>query len=118
MDKEHFNLGIGIGWGLVLILVLGIIFYPGDSIKTYDSILGKSIERIKVFPQCSDGIDNDGDLLIDFPQDIGCVDPKDNSEINAIGAGCGVGFDYGYPECKWEFVWTMSDRFANFDLSP
>ena len=33
--------------------------------------------------QCSDGIDNDGDLLIDFPADSGCIDATDDSEVNA-----------------------------------
>ena len=32
-------------------------------------------------PQCDDGIDNDGDNLIDFPADPGCSNRTDNSEI-------------------------------------
>ncbi len=32
--------------------------------------------------QCSDAIDNDGDGLIDFPQDTGCTSLTDNSEVN------------------------------------
>lgn len=31
-------------------------------------------------PQCSDGIDNDGDGLVDFPNDPQCTDPSDNNE--------------------------------------
>ena len=31
-------------------------------------------------PQCSDGIDNDGDTFIDFPADLQCVDAADNDE--------------------------------------
>src|SRR4051812_12180491 len=34
-------------------------------------------------PQCSDGIDNDGDGLTDFPLDLGCDNADDNSEVNA-----------------------------------
>lgn len=30
--------------------------------------------------QCADGIDNDGDGLIDFPQDTGCTDLSDDDE--------------------------------------
>ena len=30
--------------------------------------------------QCSDGVDNDGDGLVDFPQDPGCVNAQDNDE--------------------------------------
>jgi hypothetical protein len=33
-------------------------------------------------PACSDGIDNDGDTLIDFPFDPGCVELSDPSEAN------------------------------------
>lgn len=31
-------------------------------------------------PACSDGIDNDGDALIDYPNDLGCDSLTDNSE--------------------------------------
>ena len=34
-------------------------------------------------PQCSDGIDNDGDLLIDYPADLGCDSAADDNEVNA-----------------------------------
>ena len=31
-------------------------------------------------PQCSDGIDNDGDGLVDYPADLGCTSKNDNTE--------------------------------------
>ena len=31
-------------------------------------------------PQCIDGIDNDGDGLVDFPADLGCTSASDNTE--------------------------------------
>lgn len=34
-------------------------------------------------PQCEDGLDNDGDGLVDHPQDPGCNDPSDNDEYNS-----------------------------------
>ncbi|MDD4287687.1 MAG: hypothetical protein PHN33_05060, partial [Candidatus Peribacteraceae bacterium] len=34
--------------------------------------------------QCSDGIDNDGDQLIDYPNDPGCSSAQDNDEYNVI----------------------------------
>ena len=42
--------------------------------------------------QCSDGIDNDLDGKIDYPEDNGCVDGNDNSESLKIGyaSGCFV----------------------------
>ncbi len=33
-------------------------------------------------PQCKDRLDNDGDLLIDYPADPGCTSPTDNNEFN------------------------------------
>ncbi|NOY35751.1 MAG: fibronectin type III domain-containing protein [bacterium] len=35
---------------------------------------------VSLNPECSDGLDNDGDTLTDFPDDPGCVGPNDNSE--------------------------------------
>ena len=44
--------------------------------------------------QCADGIDNDGDGLIDFPADPGCVDPADNDEVDPTPlAQCADGID-------------------------
>jgi hypothetical protein len=31
-------------------------------------------------PECSDGVDNDGDGLVDFPDDPSCSSPDDDSE--------------------------------------
>ena len=44
-------------------------------------------------PQCSDGIDNDGDTLIDFPADPGCDDAADNDETDTPLAQCEDGID-------------------------
>jgi hypothetical protein len=39
--------------------------------------------------QCSDGIDNDGDGRIDYPNEPGCISPSDTSEVDTCpGAGC------------------------------
>lgn len=35
-------------------------------------------------PQCSDGLDNDGDQVIDYPADTGCSSPQDNDEANEV----------------------------------
>ncbi|MFA5076206.1 MAG: FG-GAP-like repeat-containing protein [Patescibacteria group bacterium] len=34
-------------------------------------------------PVCADGVDNDGDGLVDYPADPGCVDGNDGDEYNA-----------------------------------
>ena len=40
---------------------------------------------------CSDGIDNDGDALIDYPTDPGCSSTTDTDESNTSGGGGGSG---------------------------
>ena len=42
--------------------------------------------------QCADGIDNDGDLKIDFPADPGCENRNDNNEVDPLPA-CSDGID-------------------------
>ena len=45
-------------------------------------------------PACSDGLDNDGDGLIDFPSDPGCTSAEDADETNAPpAAACSDGVD-------------------------
>jgi hypothetical protein len=51
-----------------------------DTSKTVCS--GSQCAPGNTFYQCSDGIDNDGDGLIDYPQDPGCSSATDNSENN------------------------------------
>ncbi len=43
-------------------------------------------------PQCSDGIDNDGDGRLDYPSDTGCSSPSDDSEY-APPPKCSDGVD-------------------------
>ena len=48
--------------------------------------------------QCNDGVDNDGDLLIDYPNDLGCSSSNDNSEIDSeliIGSTSGSNYTSG-----------------------
>ena len=46
-------------------------------------------------PACSDGIDNDGDSLVDFPTDAGCSAGDDSSELDALASppDCADGSD-------------------------
>ncbi len=56
-------------------------------------------------PECSDGIDNDGDNLTDFPDDPGCENADDNNEFNqpdggdGISAEVNIGNDWGTGYC-------------------
>lgn len=42
---------------------------------------------------CSDGVDNDGDGMTDFPEDLGCVGSNDTSEDSLPSAQCQDGRD-------------------------
>jgi glutamine amidotransferase-like uncharacterized protein len=46
-------------------------------------------------PQCSDGIDNDGDSKIDYPADPGCISADDNSELDGPATVLSDGFENG-----------------------
>jgi len=35
---------------------------------------------IRALPQCQNGLDDDGDTLIDYPSDPDCTGPSDTSE--------------------------------------
>ena len=53
--------------------------------------------------QCNDGLDNDGDGLIDFPNDPGCDSPGDNTE-NTPSPQCSDGSDNdGDLQTDWPF---------------
>ncbi|MCX6781797.1 MAG: carboxypeptidase-like regulatory domain-containing protein [Candidatus Magasanikbacteria bacterium] len=41
-----------------------------------------------ITPQCSDGVDNDGDGRIDFPADAGCANSDDNNEFSTGDYSC------------------------------
>ena len=43
---------------------------------------GISIFRTGQSPFCQDGLDNDGDALVDWPDDPGCTDATDDTEID------------------------------------
>ncbi|MEO8702025.1 MAG: hypothetical protein ABI867_18410 [Kofleriaceae bacterium] len=44
-------------------------------------------------PPCSDGVDNDGDGAIDFPEDLGCTSPLDDTEDSPTMPRCSDGRD-------------------------
>jgi hypothetical protein len=70
--------------------------FEGDDTFTYSANDGEftatatvtiTVTAVVADPQCSDGIDNDGDGLIDFPADPGCTDANDNNEADPIDPG-------------------------------
>ena len=69
---------------------LGIEAFAGGT-TARDAAL-TSIENNFQLPLCSDGIDNDKDGLVDFPEDAGCADADDMSERGAVSE-CDDGID-------------------------
>ncbi|RLI78392.1 hypothetical protein DRP05_07405 [Archaeoglobales archaeon] len=63
-------------WGLVT-------SWASDELCTVWALLTIEKAVIGPQPQCSDGIDNDQDGLVDYPNDPGCSSPQDNDEYNA-----------------------------------
>src|SRR3989344_1019272 len=63
----------------VLTLVLFCVFYVSVLYAANSSV---SVEVI--IPECNDGLDNDSDLLVDYPYDLGCSSATDNDETDPI----------------------------------
>ena len=82
------------------VLALSLLFIFSDA------FVGEAIKRWAVQPggplaQCSDGIDNDKDGLIDYPIEPGCAGASDNSEdddMKRADAFAHVWWDYLTPE--------------------
>ena len=66
-----------------IVVLLGVATACGDQSPATDAASG----------QCSDGLDNDEDGQADFPDDLGCVGPSDNSEDSAPSPACSDGRD-------------------------
>ena len=52
-----------------------------------------SISVTVIIPECNDGIDNDSDLIIDYPNDPGCVSLTDNDETDPVTPACSDALD-------------------------
>ena len=60
--------------------------------------------------QCNDGLDNDLDSLIDYPNDPGCIDIIDNDETDQINETNPIGVELffdGFESCNLN-GWTLS----------
>jgi hypothetical protein len=54
--------------------------YPDNSSANSVEPVCAAFDPVPALPQCSDGVDNDGDGQIDYPADLSCDDPNDDSE--------------------------------------
>ena len=74
-------------------------------------------------PECSDGIDNDGDNLTDFPDDPGCENADDNNEFNqpdggdGISAEVNIGNDWGTGYCANVTVTNNSQSSSDWTVT-
>jgi hypothetical protein len=68
----------------------GDTFIDGDDPSC---ALGYDDEEMDPFTDCNDDEDDDGDGLIDWPEDPGCEDITDDSELDTGDAECGDGVD-------------------------
>jgi len=77
--------------------VNGIILYSGTNVLTvtsHDAVGNTGTDVLTVTynaPECSDGIDNDGDGQIDYPDDAGCTSLTDTDESNCGNEACESG---------------------------
>ena len=75
--------------------ILDIELTPAEVLDRYQSFFVPE-------PECYDGIDNDGDLLVDFPADPGCPDEAQ---------------DFEDPECD-DFIDNDGDLLVDFPADP
>ena len=68
----------------------GDTFIDGDDPSC---ALGFDDETMDPFTDCNDDEDDDDDGLIDWPDDPGCVDIRDDSELDSGTAECNDGVD-------------------------
>ena len=71
----------------LIILVVSFFSLPYAGVFSDTSTTGVTV----FISQCSDGIDNDGDSLTDYPDDPGCDSPTDDDETNTSSGGGGGG---------------------------
>jgi hypothetical protein len=59
-------------------------YQVSDGEFTSTAVVTIDVTTVPPAAQCSDGIDNDGDGLTDFPADPGCIDANDNDETDPL----------------------------------
>lgn len=69
--------------------------FVSDTITLTDACPPNSVSAAvtEIITQCSDGLDNDGDGQIDFPNDPGCSSPADNDELGTNECDDGIDND-------------------------
>lgn len=89
MDPDYEHLGVGYASSLSSTYV----HYWTQNFATpswAESILGPETEC----PECSDGMDNDGDGRVDHPEDLQCISGSDEGEAGGGRPSCGLGPEF------------------------
>jgi len=101
--------------------------YPGlEIMATADAPAGQGLESdkslvcfVSTTPVCSDGIDNDGDGLTDFPADPGCSSPLDGTEEDPVTPQCSDGIDNDTDgDTDWPADLSCSSPWDNDETGP
>lgn len=68
-----------------LLLVVALVFLLGASFSFKHVSADSSVSSVTVeLAECADGIDNDGDTLVDFPADPDCSSSLDDNETTVV----------------------------------
>ncbi len=105
------SLGVAVGYTRTGLSAEGQLLVTSDDADS-------GVRTLRLLPDppaaCSNGLDDDGDGLIDFPDDPGCTDPMDSDEANPVSCtagtmvACGAvdgGFCSGLRTCVMTDVW-------------
>lgn len=78
-SQNHRRVHFGLGPNTVVDSLA--IIWPSGAVQMLEQLPADRVIRVIESPtECSDGIDDDGDKLVDLPGDPGCEDPLDDSE--------------------------------------
>jgi len=90
-SKKSYFLGLNLGIYFLIIAATLAVFFISTSISVKSETITVTVINPSN-PECSDGLDNDSDGLIDFPNDPGCSNSNDNDETDpVVPPACGDG---------------------------
>jgi hypothetical protein len=99
---ENVSVNVLAAYGDTRIWVDDIGYIPADPLRTPP-------------PECSDGRDNNGDHLIDFPADPGCAFANDDAENNGtLAAGTSPTIYFAYPRIRDVRGWQQGGASTPF----
>ncbi|PIN86251.1 hypothetical protein COV19_05575 [Candidatus Woesearchaeota archaeon CG10_big_fil_rev_8_21_14_0_10_44_13] len=104
------------------------VFYLAHGIDSNGCSYGDSFRFFLIvntsqtpLPECSDGIDNDADGLVDFPSDPGCVNATDDDETDTVPCTNHLNItriDIGTLEIFEGFAYPMNNNYLAMGYLP